>query len=43
MIVFIEQKISWKYTKVVVKPKLISCFRNKTENRRKNKLTLQLM
>ena len=41
--IFREQKISWKYTKIVIKPKVISCFRNKTQNRRKNKLTLKLV
>ena len=43
MIIFSEQKFSWKYTKVVVKPKVISCFGNKTENRGKNKFTLKLI
>ena len=32
MRIFSKQKISWKYTKVVVNgPKVISCFRNKTD------------
>ena len=42
MRVFNYQKISWKFAKVVVNgPKVISCYQNKTENRRKNKLTLR--
>ena len=36
-----EQKLSWKYAKIVVKPKVISCFRNKTKNRRKDKIDLK--
>ena len=36
MRIFDEQKMSSKYTKIVINgPKMISCFRNKTENRRK--------
>ena len=35
---FGEQKRSWKYAKVVVKPKVMSCFQNKTKNRRKGKI-----
>ena len=42
MRIFSEKKISWKYTKVLVnRPKVIGCFRNNTENRRKNKSTLK--
>ena len=43
MRIFSKRKIYWKYTKVVVKPKVISCFRKKPENRRQNKLTLKLV
>ena len=42
MRIFNYQKTSWKYTKLVVNgPKVISCYQYKTENRRKNKLTLR--
>ena len=42
MRIFNYQKNYWKYTKVVVNgPKVISSYQNKTENRRKNKLTLR--
>ena len=40
---FSEQKISSKYTEVVVKPKVVSCFQNKSENTGKSKLTIKLL